>query len=40
LTGADEFYDLQKDPGEMKNIVSDPRANAFRERLVKPGVPV
>jgi len=39
LHGADEFYDLQKDPGEMKNIVADPRAKAFQARLAKPGVP-
>jgi arylsulfatase A-like enzyme len=40
LTGADEFYDLRKDPLEMKNLISDPRAKAFAARLSKPGVPV
>lgn len=39
LQGADEFYDLRKDPGELKNIVADPKAAAFRTRLAKPGVP-
>jgi N-acetylglucosamine-6-sulfatase len=40
LQGADEFYDLQKDPGEMENRIADPRAKAFQIRLAKPGVPV
>jgi N-acetylglucosamine-6-sulfatase len=40
LQGADEFYDLRKDPGEMNNIIDDPKAKAFAERLSKPGVPV
>ncbi len=39
LQGADEFYDLQKDPGEMKNIIADPKAKSFHARLIKPGVP-
>ena len=39
LQGADEFYDLQKDPGEMKNIIADPKAKPFQARLAKPGVP-
>ena len=39
LQGADEFYDLQKDPGELKNIVAHPKAKPFHARLVKPGVP-
>ena len=39
LQGADEFYDLQKDPGEMKNIITDPKAKPFQARLAKPGVP-
>ncbi|MBL8240491.1 MAG: sulfatase [Bryobacterales bacterium] len=40
LTGADEFYDLRRDPGERKNIIGDAKAAAFRARLAKPGVPV
>ena len=40
LQGADEFYDIAKDPGEMNNIINDPRAKAFHARLAKPGVPV
>lgn len=39
LKGADEFYDLQKDPGEMKNIIAKPKSKAFQARLAKPGVP-
>ncbi len=39
LQGADEFYDLRKDPGEMKNIIADPKAKPFGARLAKPGVP-
>ena len=39
LKGADEFYDLQKDPGEMKNLIAHPKAKAFQARLAKPGVP-
>lgn len=40
LQGADEFYDLRKDPGELRNLVNDSRAQPFRARLAKPGVPV
>jgi len=40
LQGADEFYDLQKDPGEMTNIISHPKAKSYQVRLAKPGVPV
>jgi N-acetylglucosamine-6-sulfatase len=40
LQGADEFYDIAKDPGEMNNIIKDPKAKAFHTRLAKPGVPV
>lgn len=39
LSGADEFYDLKADPLEMKNIINDPRAQQFANRLSKPGVP-
>ena len=39
LQGADEFYDLRQDPGELKNIIADPKSAAYRARLAKPGVP-
>ena len=39
LQGADEFYDLRKDPGEIKNTITDPTAKPFQARLAKPGVP-
>lgn len=39
LDGADEFYDLQQDPGEMKNRIADPKAAAYRARLRRPGIP-
>ena len=39
LQGADEFYDLRQDPGELKNIIANPKAKSFQARLAKPGVP-
>jgi N-acetylglucosamine-6-sulfatase len=39
LKGADEFYDLRQDPGELKNLIAHPKAKAFQSRLAKPGVP-
>lgn len=32
LTDIDEFYDLQEDPGELKNRIADP---IFKERITK-----
>jgi len=37
LNGADELYDLEKDPYEMENLISDPRAplQDMQKRLAK-----
>ena len=37
ITGADELYDLVKDPYEMKNVINDPQAprTEMHERLAK-----
>lgn len=39
LSGADEFYDLKADPGELKNRIASPAAKPFAARLAKPGIP-
>ncbi len=33
-SGREWFFDLQTDPGETRNLVDDPRADAWRQRLV------
>ena len=37
ISGADELYDLVKDPYEMKNVINDPQAprTEMQERLAK-----
>jgi N-acetylglucosamine-6-sulfatase len=35
LPGADEMYDLVKDPYELRNIAGDASVKAARDRLVK-----
>ena len=33
--GADELYHLAQDPGELANLIDDPKAKAVRDRLAK-----
>lgn len=33
LMGMDEFYDLEHDPGEMANLISDPSCDSEKKRL-------
>jgi arylsulfatase A-like enzyme len=35
LIAMDELYDLQNDPGELKNLISDPAARPVLETLRK-----